>query len=425
MGKIEEVKYYEGRDLETIFFRPMLSGRSAEELGIKVLYNMPVPTTLHFWRQSSNILQSFDQSGWVGGSPADRFQKQIDLYKLKAEMGFSADDYFNQVYELITGRADVNMDDLTGTELEQAETELFRQAIAESIRATMWIGNTNRGGGSMPYQTFDGFVTRLTDDVCNSEQNDVQNDALIPHFAYNKSETDWAEKLLRKLWSESTDALREFKPQGELVYLVTSDVYAAYEESLDSVQLDSAYIAKQEGREALSFRGIPVIDIQVGNYLREVNDTFDSFAILTDRRNLALAVNTNDFPGTEVRMWYNPDEMQNRQRAIFMAGCDYLLPELITFAYHFSTTVTGSLTATGGTVDYKTNNDAAVFDPESISVQAYNSSDVAIGNPVTSWSEVSGTDITRVTVSGTNIAYVKASVSYWTGDTVTTTIEAQ
>jgi hypothetical protein len=31
-------------------------------------------------------------------------------------------------------------------------------------------------------------------------------------------------------------------------------------------------------------------------------------------------------------MWYNPDLMENRQRAIFMAGCDYLLPELVSCA---------------------------------------------------------------------------------------------
>ena len=44
-----------------------------------------------------------------------------------------------------------------------------------------------------------------------------------------------------------------------------------------------------------------------------------SFGMLTDRRNLVLAVNTADMPGNEVRMWYNPDEMENRQRAVFMA----------------------------------------------------------------------------------------------------------
>ena len=42
--------------------------------------------------------------------------------------------------------------------------------------------------------------------------------------------------------------------------------------------------------------------------------------MLTDRRNLVLALNTADMPENEVRMWYNPDEMENRQRATFLAG---------------------------------------------------------------------------------------------------------
>lgn len=54
-----------------------------------------------------------------------------------------------------------------------------------------------------------------------------------------------------------------------------------------------------------------------------------SICLLTDRRNLVLAVNTADYPGSEVRMWYNPDAMENRQRAIFMVGCEVLDPSLV------------------------------------------------------------------------------------------------
>jgi hypothetical protein len=31
-------------------------------------------------------------------------------------------------------------------------------------------------------------------------------------------------------------------------------------------------------------------------------------------------------------MWYNPDEMENRQRAVFMVGCEILDEELLVFA---------------------------------------------------------------------------------------------
>ena len=119
MSFLESAKQYTGSDLETIFFRPILSGDSARELGVRVLYNMPVPTTIQLWDGQRNVLQKYSAAGWTGGNAATKLQKTISLGRVKAELGFSAADYFSLVYEKIAARADVNMDDLTGTELEQ------------------------------------------------------------------------------------------------------------------------------------------------------------------------------------------------------------------------------------------------------------------------------------------------------------------
>lgn len=86
------------------------------------------------------------------------------------------------------------------------------------------------------------------------------------------------------------------------------------------------------GRPQLAYHGIPIVDVRMGSYLANTS-LHQSFAMLTDRRNLVMAVNTASMPGNEVRMWYNPDEMENRQRAVFMAGCLLLDEELITYAY--------------------------------------------------------------------------------------------
>ena len=72
MAKIENPKNYSGRDLETIFFRPMLSGPDARALGIKVMYNTPVPTTLQFWKRAGDILQKYTAAGWKGGDAATK-----------------------------------------------------------------------------------------------------------------------------------------------------------------------------------------------------------------------------------------------------------------------------------------------------------------------------------------------------------------
>ena len=322
MSFIEKPKTYTGHDLETIFFRPMLCGPSAQELGVRILYNLPTPTTVQLWESPGNVLQKYATAGWTGGSSAEKAQKTIQLHKVKAEMGFAAADYFTLVYERIVGRADVNLDDLTGSELEQAETELFRSAIAESIRATMWVGNASAATG---YNTFDGFLTILKEMVMSEG---VMNDS---YAASVLTTPEGSVSIFESVWKNAEEQLKDAKREGQLVYFVTSDIYHLYERYLDSKGVDSAYTEMVNGRRGLAYHGIPVVDIHAGSYLQGTTLP-QSFCLLTDRRNLVLAVNTSEFPGTEVRMWYNPDLMENRQSATFMAGCEILDERMISIS---------------------------------------------------------------------------------------------
>lgn len=321
---IENPKTYSGEELSSIFFRPMLTGPDAKELGIKIMYNMPVPTTISFWERSTDVLKNY-KSGWTGSDKSKKYQKKIDLNKVKAELGFSAEDYFSMVFEKLTGNPEVNMEDLSGTHLEEAETNLFKEAIRESIRATMWVGNTKRTEG---HNTFDGIIRKITDDIENNGEDNI-TEIPVPDF----SSGDTAEKLLKNMWDEAPAFLRQLRSKGELVFLVTTDIYDNYEETLDNYMLENSYLSMQNGRSELKYKGIPVVDAQISSYLKMYSDMPESFAVLTDRNNIALAVNTADYPGMEIKMWYNPDQMENRQRAVFMAGCDYLLPELLVVSY--------------------------------------------------------------------------------------------
>ena len=118
MTYLENAKQYTGSELETVFFRPMLTGESARELGVRVLYNMPTPTHVQLWDGQRNILQKYTAAGWSGGAAAAKFEKTIDLRRVKAEMSFSAADYFSMVCEKIASVTNVPLEDLTGTELE-------------------------------------------------------------------------------------------------------------------------------------------------------------------------------------------------------------------------------------------------------------------------------------------------------------------
>ena len=125
---------------------------------------------------------------------------------------------------------------------------------------------------------------------------------------------------------------REGIPRCEALEIVAGKFCCSYEKYLDSKGVDAAYTDAVNGRQGLAYHGIPIVDVRLGSYLG-ATAFHQSFAMLTDRRNLVLAVNTADMPGNEVRMWYNPDEMENRQRAVFMAGSQILDTDLITYAY--------------------------------------------------------------------------------------------
>ena len=304
---IENSKTYNVNEVENLFFRPSFCGKNAEELGVRVLYNMPVPTKIPSFAHNYDVLRHFS-SGWQGGASCEWEEKEISLKKLKAESAYSAESYFSSVYELLLCSADINLGDLTGTDLEKAETELFRRAIVESIYATMWFGDENCNISNL--SSFDGFLRQIINYV---ENENPEAPIIIEEDATNIIAID----ILRDLWTQSNPALRDLASEGNLVYFVTPDIYDAYRFWLEDCGITSPMADPSNPRPVLTYHGVPVEEIPVGQYGLSQDM---SFCILTDRRNLILALNTADSPEKEVHMWYNPDEMENRQRVVFLAG---------------------------------------------------------------------------------------------------------
>lgn len=250
-------KNYTGRELETIFFRPLLSGPSAESLGIRVLYNMPMPTVVQMWDHSTNVLAPFDKnSAWSGGNKSVHYQKTIPMARVKAENAFSASDYFSTIFELITNRSDVNMEDLTGTELEAAETELFRRAIAESIRMNLWLGdkgNTYQTG----YNAFDGLLKIVTDRV-KANAFHYSNKNLDGHLG-DYSIRDVLDMTVRN----ASPRLKGLYQEGQTAFFVSPVIYSLYESYLDNNFGAATYTDTQTGRKMLSYHGFPVIEVNL------------------------------------------------------------------------------------------------------------------------------------------------------------------
>ena len=318
---IENSKTYNLTDVENIFFRPAFCGKAAEELGIRVLYNMPVPTKVPLFAHNNNILKKF-APGWQGGSASTLSQKEIQMTKLKAESAYSAEDYFSTLYEIIVASSDINLGDLSGTDLEAAETELFRRALVDSVYANTWFGDSN--GLVSDNKNFDGFLSRII-------AAGASGDSEVPLSVYSEEHEVYdVSQIFRDTWTDATSGLRALAADGHLAFFVSSDIYDLYQFYLDEKGLLDAQ-GEVNGRPILTYHGIPLIEIPTnGCELKRAK----SFCILTDRRNLVLALNTADSPEKEIRMWYNPDEMENRQRVVFLAGTT-IIDEMLLSGYVF------------------------------------------------------------------------------------------
>ena len=187
----------------------------------------------------------------------------------------------------------------------------------------MWVGDTSAASG---YNTFDGFLKTVK---AGAMQEKFYNSICQ---AEDFSDPGKVVAVLDDLWMNADERVKDMKADGQLAFFVTSDIYYAFEKYLDGKSADAAYMATTEGRPSLAYHGIPLVDVRLGSYLGSTS-LHKSFCLLTDRRNLVLAVNTSDFPGNEVRMWYNPDLMENRQRAVFMAGCDVIDETMLSYAF--------------------------------------------------------------------------------------------
>ncbi len=321
MALIENSKLYSGKDLENIFFRPLVSGPTAEQLGIRVLYNMPQTSLIHMWSPSGTVLKPF-KAGWQGSSATPYEQKEVRLCRVKAENSFDAQDYYSLVLQNLVSREDINLQDLSGSDLEAAETEIFKKSIAEGLRITMWIGNDSLSGG---YNTFNGIFTQVT------TAYESEGRSYLPAPVEGLS-TSNITTYLDEMWAEASEELKSLKKEGELAFFVSSDVYNVFEDYVyDNSEM--ACINNVDAHPTLSYRGIPLVDIGITPEMLSANDMFAAQCLLTDRRNLVLMLNTADYPEAEVRMWYNPDQMENRQRAVFLAAADFIDYNLVVLGH--------------------------------------------------------------------------------------------
>lgn len=335
-----------GKDVEEILFRPNYIGMAPEERGFRIVFTAQSKIRLHFLGKLGKILMPYT-SGWAGGNPASKIVREFIVSEFKAEVAYDKHDYDGMMYEIFF-QDGIKQNDIDATVVMQAEQKVFQDALKSDIIRQFWLGDTSKvhiASGTYP----DGTSYAIGDpDKYYNQTNGVlkqifDNDSTSPTSSQVKKidvasdlSLDSALGYMKLMVDGCTDELREVIDSGEARFYATRSWIRNYRDTLTADGTEAAHSLMLNGSKSYTYDGIPILPLGIDAHITNDFDaaTFpQDICILTTPQNLAAVLNASDTRAA-VRMWFNPDANERRQRAQFKMTGDFVLPELVTIAYH-------------------------------------------------------------------------------------------
>jgi len=173
---------YHGRENMDINIRPRFFGTKPQEMGVRVIDAQGASSVkLTFFGKIAKILMPYS-TGFQGAALASKLQKKLVLAEFKAEAAYDKHDYANMILEQITNKGGVAQNSIEGTNVIEAEREVFFQAVEADVFSVFWLGDTTKthikagtypdgsttfaaGDADKYYNVIDGILTKAMADV--------------------------------------------------------------------------------------------------------------------------------------------------------------------------------------------------------------------------------------------------------------------
>ena len=446
MAFITNGSEYNGKEALDIIIRPQADDLKADGFTV-VTTEGAGSVKLGFFGKLSKILMPY-ATGFQGGSGSTIKQKKFELEEFKAEANYSKQDYKDTIYEVLTNQMGVNQNDISGTDVHDAEMLVFSRGVMVDAKRIYWLGKKTKrhdaagtyadgsttysiGDVDKHYNVINGIWTQLMTDAvayASATHDDVRRitinngavaevdtvtltgtsgtanitikgkaylatfdtsltvtaanfvtawaselaernvtatssgaDVILTssiagvalgsttianvsgNLAGSKADTtantaaadlttDEAKDTFISMYRNSTQELKSV-PRADLRYYVTESMLFNYEDTLQSGNTEQARTQLVDGVQRYTINGIPIIPMPIDSYISaDFEGAYPHRAILTVPENIPMVLATGgDF--AETRVWFNPDQNENRQRTQFEMGAGYRFPELITVAY--------------------------------------------------------------------------------------------
>lgn len=350
-GFITAGSEYNGKENEEILFRPRFSGK-VEDIGYRQIFTKNTDNVkLTFFGKLDKILMPYTK-GFQGGGGAPIAQNKISIAEFKAETAYEKHDYFDIIQEQMVNNDGIKQNDITGTDVMNAEQKVFMEALHADVYRNVMLGDTSKthtAGGNYPdgtayltgaadkyYNQIDGIITQIRAKADTAPSASAE-EILLTEITAGGIQADEAGDLFKAMFRNAPKELQALKNAGLLRFYATDSVIFKYLDDLEADGTEAARMQTLNGMAVPSWNGIPIQPLNIDSYI--ANDFAaafpDDLVILTTPMNMAMVLNVAG-SWAQTRFWFNPDENENRQRTQFHLGAGYVLPELISFAQNAS-----------------------------------------------------------------------------------------
>lgn len=222
---------YNGKENMDIVIRPKFFGTKPAEMGIRIIDSQGASSVkLNFFGRMLKVLMPY-VSGWQGGAASTKLQKKLTLAEFKAEQSYDKHDYANMIFEQITNKGGIAQNDITGTDVFNAEVSIFLDAVQGDVFANFWLGDTTKthiADGTYPdgtayaagdadkyYNSINGILKKITTDAY---QNYVSRQGLISGWSKSTLPTLYLAESSGTVYAYESAAKRTGASSGDRLF---------------------------------------------------------------------------------------------------------------------------------------------------------------------------------------------------------------
>lgn len=237
--------------------------------------------------------------------------------------------------------------DLTGTKVEKYLLDLLEPAAYSDFVRIAFLSKksivaaelTNGAADVKHYNQIDGIWTLIFAAVAATKipRTTIAENANAAGAQDLTAGT--AITILRNVFKNATTVLKQVSKDRKVLY-VTREVYEDYETWLESKDsLESSYTKLQDGQTTLSFRGVPLIVVDIVDQFLEADftlagkTTMPHRVILTVKDNLQIGVDGETTDPTAMEVWYERKDKKWNARLMYKLAAMIAEEKYVSVAY--------------------------------------------------------------------------------------------